>query len=123
MHKFIIGFGTFSARGTKNLRAITPGGNFHFLQLRFRAQRKPKIPAANKIAAITVFVQSGDVTKIAVGPSAPPMIPMLRAFAYIIITPVVSFRNYIVYSGSCQTSELLPEYVPLTTHQKTAIII
>ena len=78
MHKFIMRFGTFSARGTKNLPGIRREGFSHFL--RFRSNRYPPTQTAARTGKIHSF-DPEDVTKMAVGPSAPPMMPILRAFA------------------------------------------
>ena len=73
--------GIFSKRNKKTSPFF--GEVFYRLVLRFCSHMKPAIPRAASSNPTAVFVQSGEVTKIAVGPSAPPITPILSAFANI----------------------------------------
>jgi len=109
MHKIIIRFGIFSARETKNLPGPRREGFYRFF-LRFRSQRNPPAPTAASSSQIQ-SPEPEDVTKIAVGPSAPPMTPMLSAFA-VAVNEITSFFFY--FTPSDRTCQSFPRPAPLT---------
>ena len=74
----------------------------HRFFLRFRSQRIPPMPAAARSSQIQ-GAGPEDVTKIAVGPSAPPMMPRLRAFVMLSTDTTSVFSYFTPWDNVCQS--------------------